>query len=138
MARTPVNRTAYLDACFLIYLVEDAGVQSQAARMLLQDFEDHVLCISPLVRLEVLTGPSSDGNTDLVKRYERLIAVLWWLPMADSVYDAALGLRSQIGLKTPDALHLATAQQHGCEELWTSDGRLSRAGREQGLTVRTV
>ncbi|NTV15090.1 MAG: type II toxin-antitoxin system VapC family toxin [Desulfobulbaceae bacterium] len=27
-------------------------------------------------------------------------------------------------MKTPDALHLATAQFHGCTSLWTNDDRL--------------
>ena len=36
-------------------------------------------------------------------------------------------------LRTPDALHLAAAQVHGCSALWTNDSRLAVAGR--GLAV---
>jgi len=36
-------------------------------------------------------------------------------------------LRVRFGLRTPDALHLSCAQYHRCDELWTNDGRFSRA-----------
>jgi predicted nucleic acid-binding protein len=41
----------------------------------------------------------------------------------------------QHGLTTPDALHLATALQHGCTELWTNDNRLLAAA---GAMARNV
>lgn len=31
-----------------------------------------------------------------------------------------------MGLQTPDALHLATAQHYGCSEFWTNDNRLQK------------
>ena len=42
---------------------------------------------------------------------------------------AAAELRARFNLKTPDALHLAAAQCHGCEALWTHDNRLDQASR---------
>ena len=35
--------------------------------------------------------------------------------------------QSRFGLRTPDALHLACAQHHRCEALWTNDDRLASA-----------
>jgi predicted nucleic acid-binding protein len=43
------------------------------------------------------------------------------------MYLQAAQLRARFGLKTPDALHLACAQHHGCDALWTNDGRLAQA-----------
>lgn len=43
------------------------------------------------------------------------------------MFDLATELRARHGLKTPDALHLAAAIACGCNELWTNDGRLTRA-----------
>ena len=55
--------------------------------------------------------------------------------MGDEVFARALGLRVQHGLKTPDALHLATALHHGCTELWTNDDRLRSAAGVLAVNV---
>ncbi len=47
------------------------------------------------------------------------------LEMPEAVYDLALSLRVQYNLKTPDALHLATAKYHDCKAFWTNDNRLA-------------
>ena len=38
-------------------------------------------------------------------------------------------------LKTPDALHLATALHHGCRELWTNDDRLHKVASSLAINV---
>jgi len=50
-----------------------------------------------------------------------------WLASDDRIFDRASRLRAGYGLKTPDALHLATALHYGCDEFWTNDGRLKLA-----------
>ncbi|MEP7186035.1 MAG: PIN domain-containing protein [Rhodanobacter sp.] len=49
------------------------------------------------------------------------------LAMPDPVYLQAAQLRARFALRSPDALHLACAQHHRCEALWTNDDRLHRA-----------
>jgi uncharacterized protein len=49
------------------------------------------------------------------------------LPMPEPVYLQAAELRARFGMKTPDALHLACAQYHRCDALWTNDDRLAQA-----------
>ncbi len=47
--------------------------------------------------------------------------------MPPTVFDEAAQLRADFtGLKTPDALHLATAVYHNCDEFWTKDNRLDK------------
>ena len=120
-------RRAYIDACLLIYWVERAGPVAEAAIRWLEAQTDATLCVSPLVRLEVLVGPMRRGDAALLRAYEALLAQQLWLSMGDQAFSQALLLRAQHGLKTPDALHLATALHHGCTEFWTNDDRLKAA-----------
>jgi predicted nucleic acid-binding protein len=47
-----------------------------------------------------------------------------------AVFDRATDLRVRHGLKTPDALHLAAAIEGVRDELWTTNGLLSKIARE--------
>jgi len=126
----------YLDSCLLVYAVEDDPVFGPTTKQRLAqaaDTEDAVLAISPLVRLECLVGPMRSGDRSLRLRYERALSLLRLLDMPPAVYDGAAELRARYGLRTPDALHLACAQHHGCRALWTNDDRLARASH--GLAV---
>lgn len=99
----------YLDSCIVIYLVERHPLCEPRLREKLKGLEEAQLAVSPLVRLEVLVRPLRDGNEDLAQLYRLFLAEQLMLDMPEEVYDAALSLRVEHNLKTPDALHLATA-----------------------------
>ena len=117
-------RRPYVDSCLFIYWVEREGPVADAAVRWLEAQSGAAMCVSPLVRLEVLVQPMRSGNPVLIQAYEALLASQQWLPVGDEIFSRALGLRAQHGLKTADALHLATALHHGCTEFWTNDDRL--------------
>ena len=117
-------RKVYLDTCCVIYLLEDVPVFSQQIRKYMAVNMDAILCVSPLVRLEALVKPTCDGNIALIADYEIFLAEQQWLAVGDVEFDRALSLRASHRIKTPDALHLATAMQHDCVEFWTNDERL--------------
>ena len=123
----------YLDTCLLLYAVEDDPVHGETTRRRLATGGDTALAISPLVRMECLVGPLRSGDRALRLRYEHALGLLVLLDMPPAVYDGAAELRARFGLRTPDALHLACAQHHGCQALWTNDERLARASH--GLAV---
>lgn len=121
----------YLDANLLIYVVEEvpefasrvtrrieAVVRSGNARF----------AISPLVKMECLVGSVRSGDLALQGYFETFFLRLATLAMPEAVYRNGAILRARFGLRTPDALHLACAQHHGCQALWTNDERLTRAG----------
>jgi predicted nucleic acid-binding protein len=119
-------RRAYLDTCIVIYLIEDAGRFSEQTRRFLACNGNALLCVSPLVRLEAIVKPLRDSNTKLLADYEDFLSAQSWLASDDRIFDRACRLRAGYGLKTPDALHLATALHYACDELWTNDDRLAR------------
>ncbi len=128
-------RRAYADACLLIYWVERAGPVAEAVTRWVLAQNDVILCVSPLARLEVLVKPMRSANESLMRVYDRVLRDQEWLPMGDEVFARALSLRAHHGLKTPDALHLATALHHGCTEFWTNDDRLKAAAGALAVNV---
>lgn len=128
-------RRVYLDSCMVIYLIESVDSLSEQAQQFLAKNGDAILCVSPIVRLEVLVKPLRDASAMLVADYEEFIAAQNWLAIDDSVVNAALQLRVQHGLKTPDALHLATAMHHGCTEFWTNDDRLNKVASNLSVNI---
>lgn len=119
-----MNNKAYLDSCCLIYLLEDVPLFSERMRQYLVSRDHVILCVSPLVRLEVLVKPLSDQDLNLVSDYEDFLREQHWLAIDDQIFERALQLRAHHRIKTPDALHLATALHYGCAEFWTNDNRL--------------
>jgi uncharacterized protein len=117
----------YVDSCILIYLIENHPIWSPRVQNLMTATAAEAFAISPLVKLECLVNPLQVGDLGLQKRYETAFAELALLPMTDEVFVQAAQLRSRFGLKTPDALHLACAQAHECQRLWTNDDRLAQA-----------
>ncbi|MCK5523411.1 MAG: type II toxin-antitoxin system VapC family toxin [Thiomargarita sp.] len=115
----------YLDSCIVIYLVERHPIFAPVIKKALVEAGDIILSVSPLVRLEVLVKPRRETDIPLQERYERFLAEQYILEMPEAVYDLALSLRVQYNLKTPDALHLATAKYHDCNAFWTNDNRLA-------------
>jgi predicted nucleic acid-binding protein len=123
----------YLDSCLLVYAIEEDPVFGAATRQRMAEAGAEQLAISPLVRLECLVGPMKTGDRALRLRYEQALGLLLLLDMPAAVYDGAAELRARYGLRTPDALHLACAQHHGCQALWTNDDRLARASHGLAL-----
>lgn len=79
---------------------------------------------SELILLETLVGPLRSGDTVLAANRE----ALWWqantrlLPITQDVLREAARLRALVpALKTPDAIHAATALLHGCALVVTND-----------------
>ena len=128
-------RKVYLDTCCVIYLLEDVPVFSEQIRKFMAINTDAILCISPLVRLEALVKPTIDGNIALIADYEIFLADQQWLTIGDVEFDRALALRACHKIKSPDALHLATAMQYDCVEFWTNDERLRQAATGMAVNI---
>jgi predicted nucleic acid-binding protein len=117
----------YLDSCLVIYAVEDTGARGDAVRRLLA--RDEVFAVSPLVRLECLVAPMRRGDLDIEDRYRAVLDMFRQVDLDLAVFERGARLRASTGMKTPDALHVAAAQLHGCDALWTNDDRLTAASR---------
>ena len=115
----------YLDANGFIYsveriepycsLLEPMWRQAQAGQ-----FE---ILSSELVLLETLIKPLRQGDTILESLFRSLLNALEvrLIPATAPIWEHAARLRATTGLKTPDALHAATAFATGSKLFLTND-----------------
>ncbi|MGH9949615.1 MAG: type II toxin-antitoxin system VapC family toxin [Pyrinomonadaceae bacterium] len=123
--------TIYLDSCIAIYLVEEHPAFAPQLESLLDTEQKANLAISDLTILECLIGPLRSGNKQLETKFMNWFDDVFVFPIPIAIFQLAAHLRADHrSLKTPDALHLATALHHRCDEFWTNDDRLDKAAPE--------
>ena len=130
-ALTPSGSTIYLDTSCIIYSVEHiepyAGVLLPVWKG--ASIGTFGLYTSGLTLLETLVGPLKVGDTVLADAYRRLLqrsTDLRLVTLCEVVLERAAALRGSTGLKTPDAIHAASALVSGCTHLITNDPAFRR------------
>lgn len=117
----------YFDSCVAIYLVEERELYSQKLETIISSLPPFVTCISPLVEMECLILPIREADTSSIEKFNQWFDSVNSLTVTPEVFQASAQLRADFpGLKTPDAIHLATALNHNCDEFWTNDDRLDK------------
>ena len=132
----PPSGLIYLDASGLIYSVEHIEPYRTLLEPMWEQVQDGNLAVvsSPILVLEALVKPLRDGNTKIELQYRELFAsnALRLLDAFYQVFEEAARLRAETGLKTPDALHAATALRSRCALFITNDTDFRRV---QGLPI---
>ena len=131
MGLSLAGKRVYADACTLIHAVEDYAVFPGLRSGLLDliDAERLVVVTSELTLLETLVGPRKSGNVVLERQFRKLLSLsesMILRPIDAAVLERAIDLRL-LGLKTPDAIHVATGMLEGCDLFLTRDRGWERA-----------
>ena len=118
-----------VDTNLFIYHFEDNPEFGPAASQLLEAAESGRwrLVASVLSLMEVLVLPKRQGREALCQRYRDLFQTfpnLTVLPVGPEVVELASDLRAHHRIRTPDALHLATASFAGAKAFVSQDSRL--------------
>ncbi len=93
---------------------------------------------SELALLEVLVKPLRDKDAALESSFRDLLLhsrEVLLIPIEQGVLEHAARLRADFGLKTPDAIHTATAMLSGCALFVTNDSIFRRV---PGLPVAVL
>jgi uncharacterized protein len=119
-----------------IYAIERTSRYHQETRAALAAEPFSQFGVSHLVMAECLVKPLRCGDSFSVGRFEDFFKEITNLELTEPVFRQAAQIRAANNLKMPDALHLACAQFHNCDALWTNDDRLGVVSR--GLAQRVV
>ena len=119
----------FLDACPVIYLVEQPPVwgMKAKARILTLLAAGEQFAVTDIVRMECLVGPLKKADARVESDFRTFFTSpdVRVLPITAAVCERAARIRATQGFKPLDSLHLAAAVEHGCTLFLTNDVRLS-------------
>lgn len=121
----PSGSKVYVDTSVLIYTLEVNTDYFSLLQPLWTKFQaqEIELISSELILMEVLVLPLRNNNESLVSDYEQLLlnSAMQLIPINQSILRQAANLRATNSLKTPDAIHAATALSVNCDLFVTND-----------------
>jgi predicted nucleic acid-binding protein len=122
----PASGFVYLDTNAVIYSIERIEPFYTVLLPVWQDVAAHSISVitSELTLLEVLVKPLRTGNQRLEVGFRRLLEHtqgVRLVPLSRSMIERAAQLRATTNLKTPDAIHAATALEYHCALFLTND-----------------
>ena len=132
--------SVYLDTNIFVHAFEetpdrDPAIASLLVRLISGDCTEPkpLLLTSELTFGELWTGAYRDDNLELIGLYDSFLSnqqLIMKAPVSIEIIRSAAILRgNKPSLKTPDALHIATAALLECTYFLTSDRRIGQAGQ---------
>lgn len=125
----PDSARIYIDTSVVIYTIEVNPNYWELLQPLWQKFQagQVELITSELTLMESLVLPLRQSNINLITTYEDLLlsSVLQLIPISLPILREAARLRATtLSLRTPDAIHAATAIAADCTQFLTNDRQL--------------
>ena len=137
----PASGPVYVDANTVIYAVERIEPYRTVLEPLWQAAQQQQISLvtSELTWLETLVKPLRDNNRHLETLFRSFLTgqEMMLIPATLPIWEHAAQLRG-VGLKTPDALHAATALAVGCNLFVTNDPIFLRVGQLPVTILNTV
>jgi predicted nucleic acid-binding protein len=136
------GRVVAFDSAPVIYFIEEHPLYLGLADELFDALDRGQAqgMTSTLTLMEVLVRPLRAGRRDLVEAYRRLLTRAMGIalhPVDERTCESAAQLRAnQPWLRTPDALQVATALEHGADLMVTNDDRWRRLREIQIVVLK--
>ncbi len=130
-----------LDTNVLIYYIEEHPVYLKKVEPLIDRIvEGRATGITSYVTLlELLVKPIKEKRFDLVEQYKEILTnELDMVPLDESVSLKAAELRAKYGIRTPDAIQLASVMSKKGEVFITNDERLDVVKEIKVLTLNDL
>lgn len=133
-------RRLYLETPPIIYFVEENPIYIDRMMVIMEaasraQFE----AVSGVLTLtEVLVHPLKTNNKPLAAQYRKILVNsrdFRLIPITIPISEVAADLRARYALRSPDALHLATAIHAECDAFLTNDIALKRVSEIRVLVL---
>lgn len=137
------HRLIALDTSVWIYHFEGSAEYGQAADSVLEAVAQGRTgaVASELVLLELLVAPLKKGSQDVADEIELALLHFPYLqltPVTRAVLVRAADIRARYGLRTPDAIMLATAVESGATLAVTNDSAWRKVDEIEVLLLRDL
>ena len=122
------GKKAFLDTNIFIYLIEENKLYLNQVDKLLIFLEQnrYEIITSTLTLGEILTKPYKDNRVDLVKIYQEFFEDIKLIELNAQIASLFAQIRANYGIKTPDAVQLASAIYSKSDLFVTNDDKLSK------------
>jgi len=123
------SKIIFLDTAPLIYFIEGHSLhQEKLVRLFeLGDKGELSFITSTITLLEVLVKPLREGRPEIADQYRRILTNATAIEIKDttiSIAEQAAILRAKYGIRTPDAIQLASSIDAAADIFLTNDVRL--------------
>lgn len=130
----------YVDTAPFIYFTERTATYLTRMRAVFRYLDEERLTVytSAIILTELLTKPLGDHDMALAAAHVALLTHtkgVMTVNIDTDIARRAAVLRVQYQLKTPDALHVATALETGCQAFLTNDLGLKRVSEVKMLVL---
>ena len=138
------GRKVYVDANIFIYALNGFPAYATTLKELFEGIESGAFsaCTSELTLAELLIIPFRHGNVEEEGRCRMILRprpCLSLLPVTMDVLESMARLRGALpAIRTPDAIHAATAQLAKCDVFLTNDRRLKAVTGLQTVLLSEV
>lgn len=137
------GKTVGIDTAPLIYFIEQRQPYVDVLRPFFQSVEngDIQVVTSAVTLLEVLVHPIRNHDEGLAQEYQDILlnaTNITTVPVTPITAQIAAELRAESRLKTPDAIHLATAMNHQATSFLTNDRDFPNGTGVQILKLREL
>jgi predicted nucleic acid-binding protein len=121
----------YIETAPLIYYVEANPAYVDRMDAIISAIEKSSIdAVSSVMTLtEVLAQPLKLGNINLAQAYRAILlnsGGFRLLPITAQIAESAADFRARYNMRTPDALHIASAIDAGCDAFLTNDKGIKR------------
>ncbi len=123
-----------VDSAPIIYVLENRPDFAPRFRTLFERQQSGAirLAAATITITEVMTGPLRAGEEAVAKRYRTMLESWQIVDLTVDIAESAARFRAALGLRTPDAIQVASAIAIGADALVTHDRDFSRV---KSLTI---